>query len=120
MTATSAIVGEYQALPNQVIGATNGVEYAYRELGDGNPPLVLLQHFRGNLDNWDPALIDTLASARRVVTFDNAGVGGSTGVTPSTFTEMARDAIRFLEAMVFDQVDLLGFSMAASSPRRSR
>ena len=40
---------------------------------------MLLQHFRGNLDNWDPALIDALASTRRVVTFDNAGVGGSTG-----------------------------------------
>ena len=47
--------------------------------GEGPEPLVLLQHFRGNLDNWDPALIDTLASTRRVVTFDNAGVGGSTG-----------------------------------------
>ena len=36
-------------------------------------PLVLLQHFRGNLDNWDPALIDALATDRRVVAFDNAG-----------------------------------------------
>ena len=42
-------------------------------------PLVLLQHFRGYLNNWDPALIDALASTRRVVTFDNAGVGCSTG-----------------------------------------
>jgi hypothetical protein len=27
-------------------------------------PLVLLQHFRGNLDSWDPALIDALAVPR--------------------------------------------------------
>ena len=75
--------------------------------------LVLLQHFRGNLDNWDPALIDALASARRVVTFDNAGVGGSTGTTPSTVTQMAIDAIAFLDAMEFAQVDLLGFSIGS-------
>jgi hypothetical protein len=40
-------------------------------------PLVLFQHFCGNLDNWDPALIDALASTPRAVTFDKAGVGGS-------------------------------------------
>jgi pimeloyl-ACP methyl ester carboxylesterase len=52
---------------------------------------ITLQHFRGNLDNWDPALIDALAArGRRVVTFDNAGVGGSTGTTPDTIEQMAR------------------------------
>jgi pimeloyl-ACP methyl ester carboxylesterase len=76
-------------------------------------PLVLLQHFRGNLDNWDPALIDALATARRVVTFDNAGVGGSTGTTPDTIEQMARDAIAFLAAMQFSQIDLLGFSIGS-------
>jgi pimeloyl-ACP methyl ester carboxylesterase len=79
----------------------------------GTPPLVLLQHFRGNLDNWDPALINALASTRRVVTFDNAGVGGSTGMTPSTIGDMARNAIAFLDAMELDQVDLLGFSIGS-------
>jgi pimeloyl-ACP methyl ester carboxylesterase len=73
----------------------------------------LLQHFRGNLDNWDPALIDALASTRRVVTFDNAGVGASTGTTPSTVAQMADDAIAFLAAMEFDEVDILGFSLGS-------
>jgi pimeloyl-ACP methyl ester carboxylesterase len=76
-------------------------------------PLVLLQHFRGNLDNWDPALIDALASCRRVITFDNAGVGGSTGVTPNTVEQMSTDAIAFIAAMEFGQVDLLGFSIGS-------
>ena len=76
-------------------------------------PLVLLQHFRGNLDNWDPALIDALASARRVITFDNAGVGGSTGTTPDTIEQMARDAIAFMTALQLSQVDLLGFSIGS-------
>ena len=61
----------YSGLPNKLVSAANGVDYAYRDTGEGEVPLVLLNHFRGNLDNWDPALIDALASARRVVTFDN-------------------------------------------------
>jgi pimeloyl-ACP methyl ester carboxylesterase len=106
----------YSALPNRVISGANGVDYAYRDTGENGldgVPLVLLQHFRGNLDNWDPALIDALAGGRRVVTFDNAGVGGSTGTTPDTIGQMARDAIAFLAAMEFGQVDLLGFSIGS-------
>jgi pimeloyl-ACP methyl ester carboxylesterase len=105
----------YSSLPNQLISAPNGVDYAYRDTGggEGGVPLVLLQHFRGNLDSWDPALIDALASARRVVTFDNAGVGGSGGTTPDTVAQMARDAIAFLAALDLGQVDLLGFSIGS-------
>ena len=91
----------------------NGIDYAYRDCGEGGVPLVLLQHFRGNLDNWDPALIDALASNRRVVTFDNAGVGGSTGTTPDTIEQMARDAIGFVTALELGQVDVLGFSIGS-------
>jgi pimeloyl-ACP methyl ester carboxylesterase len=104
----------YSELRNEMVSGANGVDYAYRDTGgDGAVPLVLLQHFRGNLDNWDPALIDALASTRRVVTFDNAGVGGSTGSTPDTIEQMARDAIAFLAAMGFSQADLLGFSIGS-------
>src|SRR3954449_3875847 len=113
MTATSAPAGEYLAAPNRVVSAANGIEYAYREVGEGTPALVLLQHFRGNLDNWDPALVDALAHNRRVVTFDNAGVAGSTGTTPSTIAQMARDAIAFLDALELGAVDLLGFSIGS-------
>ena len=42
------------------VTAGNGIEFAYRDFGEGSVPLVLLQHFRGNLDNWDPALVDLL------------------------------------------------------------
>src|SRR3954452_21625945 len=113
MTATSAPAGEYLAARNRVVSAANGIEYAYREVGDGALALVLLHHFRGNLDNWDPALVDALARDRRVVTFDNAGVAGSAGTTPSTITQMARDAIAFLQALELGAVDLLGFSLGS-------
>jgi pimeloyl-ACP methyl ester carboxylesterase len=103
----------YSELANQRIPAENGVEYAYREMGEESVPLVLLQHFRGNLDNWDSALIDALATSRHVVTFDNVGVGGTTGTTPSTVEEMARGATAFVSAMGYDRVDVLGFSIGS-------
>src|SRR6266699_4372924 len=103
----------YTDVSTQRVTAENGIEYAYRDVGDGDVPLVLLQHFRGNLDNWDPALIDALAADRRVVTFDNLGVGATTGLTPNTVEAMAHGAIAFLEAMDFQRVDLLGFSIGS-------
>jgi pimeloyl-ACP methyl ester carboxylesterase len=106
--------GPYAGLPNNVVKAANGVSYAYRDTGGEDAvPLVLLQHFRGNLDNWDPALIDALAATRRVIAFDNAGVGGSAGTTPDTIEQMAGDAIAFLTAMDLGPVDLLGFSIGS-------
>jgi pimeloyl-ACP methyl ester carboxylesterase len=75
------------------------------------PPLLFLQHFRGNLDNWDPALVDRIAGEREVILFDNAGVGGSDGTTPPTFTAMARDALAFVDALGLRTIDVLGFSI---------
>jgi pimeloyl-ACP methyl ester carboxylesterase len=108
-----ATTDSYSELANKRIAAANGVEYAYREIGTGPVPLVLLQHFRGNLDNWDSALIDALAAARHILTFDNVGVGGSSGNTPSSVEQMAHDAIAFVSAMAFEQVDILGFSLGS-------
>ncbi len=110
----------YSEIPNKLVNAANGIDYAFREAGEGSVPLVLLQHFRGNLDNWDSALIDALALARRVITVDNAGIGGSTGATPGTVEQMARDAIAFLAAMDLGRLTCWGSPSAASSRSRSR
>ena len=108
------MVTTYSELPTNLVSAGNGIDYAYRDTGGADAaPLVLLQHFRGNLDNWDPALIDALSSARRVITFDNAGVGRSTGTTPDTLEQMGRDAIAFITARGLSQADLLGFSIGS-------
>jgi pimeloyl-ACP methyl ester carboxylesterase len=103
----------YSEAPNQIVSAANGTDYAYRQTGAGPVPLVLFQHFRGNLDNWDPALIDALAAGRPVITFDNAGVGGSSGTTPDTIGQMARDALVFLDALGTGPADFLGFSIGS-------
>jgi len=108
MTAES-----YSELPNRRISAANGVEYAYRDTRSGPLPLILLQHFRGNLESWDPALVDALAAGRRVVAFDNVGVGGTSGTTQNSVRGMAHGATAFIVAMGFKQVDLLGFSIGS-------
>jgi pimeloyl-ACP methyl ester carboxylesterase len=100
--------------PNQSIEAANGVTFAYRRFGNTGStalPLVCFQHYRGNLDNWDPALVDAIAEQREVILFDNAGVGGSSGVVPHTVTPMAYDALAFIDALGLERIDILGYSM---------
>src|SRR5262245_13815504 len=112
MATTETPVG-YAVVSTSRVTAEHGIDYAYRELGEGDVPLVLLQHFRGNLDHWDPALVDALAVERPVVAFDNVGVAATTGATPNTVEAMAHDAIAFLDAMNLQRVDLLGFSIGS-------
>ncbi len=90
----------------------NGIRFAYRRWGKaGNLPLVFNQHFTGNLDNWDPAVLDGLAQEREVIVFNNAGIASSSGEVPATFGEMAKNAENFIDALRLKQVDLLGFSI---------
>ena len=85
---------------------------AYRVDGDADgPPLVLAQRFLGTMEDWDPAFIAALAAKRRVIRFDNAGVGDSSGEAPETVAKMAEAAIAFLHAMDLGEVDLLGWSL---------
>jgi pimeloyl-ACP methyl ester carboxylesterase len=89
-----------------------GNSYAYRELGPkGGIPVVFFVHLAANLDNWDPRIVDAIARNRHVVTFDNVGVGASTGKVPDTIEAMAADAHTFITALGFDTVDLFTFSM---------
>jgi pimeloyl-ACP methyl ester carboxylesterase len=100
--------------PNLRVEAANGVTYGYRRFGNrstGALPLVCFIHYRGNLDNWDPTLVDTLAIQREVILVDNAGVGGSTGTVPGSVDQMARDALAFIDALGLKTIDLLGFSI---------
>jgi pimeloyl-ACP methyl ester carboxylesterase len=112
MTSTDAVTA-FTNTATEHVASENGIEYAYRDQGEGEVPLVLLQHFRGNLDNWDPALVDELAARRRVVTFNNVGVASTTGTTPNTIEAMAHGAIDFIEALNLQRVDLLGFSIGS-------
>ncbi|MFD8799730.1 alpha/beta fold hydrolase [Streptomyces atroolivaceus] len=101
----------YKNAPTRSV-SVQGVNFAYRQLGpEDGVPLILLNHLSAVLDNWDPRVVDGLAARRRVITYDNRGVGASGGSTPATIGAMARDTVLFIRALGFDQVDLLGLSM---------
>ncbi len=103
----------YAELENLKVKSATGGSFAYRDTGGDGRPLVLLIHFRGNLDSWDPALVDALSVNRRVIAYDYQGVGGSDGDPAHTMAETAIGSLRFLDAMNLEQVDLLGFSIGS-------
>jgi pimeloyl-ACP methyl ester carboxylesterase len=97
--------------PTRTISA-GGVEFAYRDFGPTTGvPVIFLNHLAAVLDNWDPRVVDGIATRHRVITFDNRGVGASSGSTPNTIEAMATDAVAFIRALGLEKVDLLGFSM---------
>ena len=110
-TRDDPVITSYAKAPARTITA-GGVTYAYRELGpEGGIPVVFLVHLAANLDNWDPRIIDPIARDHHVITFDNRGVGASTGHVPDSIEAMADDAYTFIRALGFDTVDLFSFSL---------
>ena len=100
-----------ETTPTRFVSAGD-VRFAYRRFGKPSAtPLLFLQHFRGSLDNWDPALLNRFANDRTVITVDNAGIGFSTGEVPDNVAAMAKHALDFIDALHLSQVDLLGFSL---------
>jgi len=116
MTATTALNASVRSAtsrtaPTRTIDV-GGTPFVYRELGPrGGVPLVFLHHFTAVLDDWDPRVIDGIAAERHVIVFDNRGVGATGGSVPHTIDEMAADAVAFIRALGYEQVDLLGFSL---------
>src|SRR5712691_4835834 len=95
--------------PTQFV-EVNGIRFAYRRCGKRSGlHLVFKHHFIGNLDNWDPAILDGLAKEREVIIFNNAGVASSNGAVPTTFAGMAKNAEAFIDGLGLTKVDLLGF-----------
>ena len=102
---------KWKDVPTRVVNV-GGTAFAYRELGpDSGAPLVFLHHLMAVLDDWDPRVIDGIAAHRRVIAFDNRGIGASGGVVPDTVEQMGQDAIAFIRALGLKQVDILGFSL---------
>jgi pimeloyl-ACP methyl ester carboxylesterase len=98
-------------VPTRFVEA-DGIRFAYRRWGKpGGLPLVFLNYFGGNLDEWDPQVTDGLAGDYDVILFDNAGVGNSGGETPGTVSEMTRDAVAFCDALGLKRVNVVGFSL---------
>lgn len=106
-----SFVTTYAEAPNRAL-TVDGATFAYRELGPrGGVPVVFFAHLAATLDNWDPRIVDPIAAHRHVITFDNTGVGGSSGTVPPTIDEAADAAYRFITALGFDTIDVFSFSM---------
>src|SRR4051812_35869419 len=111
VAGTAPEIRNYRDAPTKTVDV-GGTSFQYRELGpSGGVPVIFLTHLAAVLDNWDPRVVDGIAARHRVITFDNRGVGGSGESTPKTIEAMASDAVAFIRALGFDQVDLFGFSM---------
>ena len=111
--ANGDVVTSYNDASTRTVSA-GGVDFAYRELGPrAGVPVIFLTHLAAVLDNWDPRVVDGIAARHRVITFDNRGVGASTGRTPDTIEAMAEDAVTFIRALGFDQVDFTASRWAA-------
>ena len=105
------VITSYAQAPARIV-TTAGATYAYRELGPkGGIPVVFFVHLAATLDNWDPRIVDAIAKRRHVVTFDQRGVGASTGKVPGTIEEAADHAYEFIAALGFDKIDIFSFSM---------
>lgn len=110
-TDSNRAVTSYAKAPAKKITA-GGVVYAYRELGPKEDiPVVFFVHLAATLDNWDPRIIDPIAKHRHVITFDQPGVGASTGSVPDTIEQAADDAYTFIKALGYDKIDIFSFSM---------
>lgn len=112
MTAGQQSELSWKNVPTQTITA-GGVDFTYREMGphNGGTPVVFLVHLAAVLDNWDPRIMDGIAARHHVIAFNNRGIGASSGSPSSSMEAMADDAITFIHAKGFQQVDLLGFSL---------
>jgi pimeloyl-ACP methyl ester carboxylesterase len=98
-------------VPTRLVEA-DGIRFAYRRWGKpGGFPLVFMNYFTGNLDDWDPQVTDGFAADYDVILFDNAGVGSSGGETPGTVSEMTRHTVAFCDALELKRVNAVGFSL---------
>ncbi|RGP73163.1 nadph2 dehydrogenase [Fusarium longipes] len=106
------IMSTQQTARTQYVHSSNGAKFAYRQIGAAlGTPLVVLTHFRGTMDKWDPLLINNLAAKRRVITVDYLGVGLSSGDVATSIRQSAADISEFLELIKEPEIDLLGFSI---------
>jgi pimeloyl-ACP methyl ester carboxylesterase len=110
-TSDTPIITSYAKAPARTVSA-GGVTFAYRELGPkGGIPVVFFVHLAATLDNWDPRIVDPIAKDHHVITFDQRGVGASTGKVPDSIEAMADDAYTFIRALGFDKIDIFSFSL---------
>jgi pimeloyl-ACP methyl ester carboxylesterase len=92
------------------------VQLHYQERGDG-PPLVGVMGFALDQRFW-AAQIPAVTQTHRFITFDNRGVGRSTGPLASSIEELAGDAVRLMDQLEIERTVLFGVSMGGAIAQR--
>jgi pimeloyl-ACP methyl ester carboxylesterase len=89
----------------------DGGRIAYRRRGSGRP-LLVLNGLAATSADWDPSFIERLASANDLILLDNPGIGASTdNGAPFDIDQLADDTARVIEALEFEHVSVLGWSL---------
>ncbi len=109
-TASLPAPRQNNELPQPKVVEVNGSKISYKALGQGSP-MILLQRFRGSLDDWDPALLSALSATNRVIVFDSLGVGASEGEIPNALSGAADFVVNLMDALKIEQANVLGWSL---------
>lgn len=96
------------------------IQITYREFGpfeaggEASEPLVLIMGYGGLMEMWPPVLIHHLARDRRVIVFDNRGMGFSgSSDAPYSIELFADDTLALLDGLDIEKASVLGWSMGA-------
>lgn len=100
--------------PQVEYAQVGAVKLAYYTRGEGKPRLMI-NSFISTMSLWDPLLIEELAKTRKLILFDNRGVGMSTDTVENntTIPQMADDTAGLIQALGLEKPDILGWSMGA-------
>jgi pimeloyl-ACP methyl ester carboxylesterase len=96
--------------------AVDDIEIAYRVFGEdrGSVPLVMIMGYGGLMEMWPISIIESLAQTRRVIVFDNRGMGYSTSTDKDySIALFAEDTYGFIDALGIESADVLGWSMGS-------
>jgi len=79
-------------------------------------PLLLIPGSSMRMDDWEPDVLNKLASNHTVIIFDNRGIGKTTaGNKTWSIEQFANDTAGLIDALNIEEpVDVLGFSLGGS------
>ena len=102
---------DIQSIPSKKVHVGD-IDIAYKIFGKGDP-ILLINGYSQSMDNWDPTLLERLASNHTVIIFNNRGIGNTTSGENRFFSiaQFANDTAGLLDVLEIKQADILGYSM---------
>ncbi len=92
------------------------VRLHYKQHGEG-PPVLGIMGFALDQRFWS-SQIAGVTGTHSFITFDNRGIGRSSGGAPTSVEQMAGDAVRLLDHLGIDEAVVFGLSMGGAVAQR--